>query len=251
MPDLSIVAIGLAIIPLARAGYAHRRSALIHPWAWALSAWVAWLAGAAGDSTALRFLALCLVACAGIAVLGARRPGVTAWHAVVGGLLGVLLLPWMQEYLTDVAIAGESVRVGFLGVILAVALLNYVPTRLGLGAIGLGIACGLELVAFRGGQPVQWPLGRATDLVAGASPWLAWLCVATRPKQANETEMLWWYLRDGWGFLWAHRIRDQFRSAAQHAGVNADMRWHGPRPSPDEARAAEILRALLTRFGPT
>jgi hypothetical protein len=40
----------------------------------------------------LRYLALCLTGCVGVAVLGARRPGVGAWDFVLLGLLAVLLL---------------------------------------------------------------------------------------------------------------------------------------------------------------
>jgi len=36
--------------------------------------------------------------CAGVAVLGARRPGMTAWNFVVAGLLAVLLLPVARDW---------------------------------------------------------------------------------------------------------------------------------------------------------
>src|SRR5437870_10972643 len=93
-----------AAFPLVRAWGASRRSTLLQAVYWAWAAWAGWLltfvAAALGDieeSALGRHLALSLTACAGVAVLGARRPGVTAWNFVVCGLLAVLLLPVAQS----------------------------------------------------------------------------------------------------------------------------------------------------------
>ena len=53
---------------------------------WAGGAWAAWVATTWAPGPLATYLALCLSACAGVAVLGARRPGVTAWNFVVAGL---------------------------------------------------------------------------------------------------------------------------------------------------------------------
>src|SRR5882672_3580671 len=84
-------------IPLAWAWQANRRNTLIHALNWAVAAWVAWgglivVSEGPGAATA-RYLTLCLTSCAGIAVLGARRPIAGAWNFVLLGLLAVLLLP--------------------------------------------------------------------------------------------------------------------------------------------------------------
>ena len=67
-------------IPLAWSWRANRHTTLVHALNWAVAAWLAWAGLAltpeeqgAGATTA-RYLALCLTGCAGIAVLGARRP---------------------------------------------------------------------------------------------------------------------------------------------------------------------------------
>src|SRR5262249_47999927 len=117
MPDWSLVVVVLAGIPLARAWWANRDTALSHAMVWFTLAWLAWIWNAAIGDLSARYLSLCLTACAGVAVLGARRPGVVAWNVVVVGLLAVLVIPLGQDYL-----AGNSWLLGpiwrtFLGVI--------------------------------------------------------------------------------------------------------------------------------------
>src|SRR6266446_829902 len=93
--------------PVWLAWQANRRTSLAHARYWMVAAWVAWggfLFYHAGADTAPglvlpRYLALCLTGCAGVAVLGARRPGVAAWDLVVVGLLIVLFLPMIERLL--------------------------------------------------------------------------------------------------------------------------------------------------------
>src|SRR5262245_48548375 len=86
------------VVPLAVAWRRLRGTSLTHAMAWVVAAWLAWAAllGAAAWSPsplrAGRHAGLCLIVCAGVAVFGARRPGVGAWNFVVAGLLAVLLL---------------------------------------------------------------------------------------------------------------------------------------------------------------
>src|SRR5262245_38974621 len=86
--------------PLWRAWLANRRTTLRQAVLWAAAAWAAWGLVFLGpalmadfDPALGRHAALALTGCAGVAVLGARRPGVTAWNFVVCGLLVVLMLP--------------------------------------------------------------------------------------------------------------------------------------------------------------
>src|SRR5262249_48225547 len=84
------------LYPLNRAWGASRGTSLTHALAWASGAWLAWLYLAIGPAIwgervrvvePARYVALCLTACAGVAVLGARRPALWAWNFVVLGLL--------------------------------------------------------------------------------------------------------------------------------------------------------------------
>src|SRR5437763_11762318 len=123
--------------PLWRAWRGNRRTSLAHAVGWAAAAWTAWcgtlLLGATADPgtdpTPGRYLALCLTGCAGVAVLGARRPGVGAWNLVVGGLLAVMLLPLAESLIADKQPL-DGLRTAFLATTLAVGVLHYLPTRL-------------------------------------------------------------------------------------------------------------------------
>src|SRR5262245_14048102 len=89
--------------PLWLAWRRNRQTSLRHALIWARVAWMAWgvvlaLAIWWGPDALLapRYLATALVACAGVAVLGARQPGATAWNFVVLGLLAVLAWPVIE-----------------------------------------------------------------------------------------------------------------------------------------------------------
>jgi hypothetical protein len=168
----------------------------------------------------------------------------------VVGLVAVLVLPWFQSLLTDVEIATESVRLTFLGVILAVSVLNFIPTRAWLAAAGVGCACAGELATVRGVIPPGLARIPVVDLLLAVSGWAGWLGFLVRKPAPTEADRLWLRLRDGWGFLWAHRMRDQFQRAAAHAGVNAHLRWSGFTKDSECEAAVRILVPLLMRFAP-
>lgn len=232
--------------PLARAGAANRATTLRSALGWAALAWSAWT-GALWDegSLLLPYLALCLSGCAGVAVLGARRPGAAAWNFVVAGLLAALLLPAASGLGTPRL---EPAHLIFLGATLAVSLLNYLPTRLGWVVPLFGIAGGLEFARLAGANvpdAARW--GGKALLALG--PWVAWLLLL-RPRPARAVDRLWLGFRDRFGFLWAQRVREQFNRAAAHAGWPMRLEWSGLRsPSSDDSEALAALQALLKRFG--
>ncbi|MBY0525948.1 MAG: hypothetical protein K2R98_21320 [Gemmataceae bacterium] len=255
------------LYPLWRAWIAIRPTSLTHALAWGLAAYLACgaalLACAAGlDSsvTAMRFVAVGLIGCAGVAVLGARRPGVGAWNFVVVGLLAVLLL-FLAE---GVAVGGELqlgvVRTVFLALTLAVGVLNYLPTRLTFAALLLGVGCGLELtmlatVKARSWQPADFPV---VELSLVTVPWVAWLTTRRQAVRLTGVDFLWHDFRDRFGLVWGQRLREQFNRAAENAEVPVELGWSGLRsvsgttPPTDSAEAASlgILQALMKRFGP-
>jgi hypothetical protein len=237
--------------PLCRAWRANRRTTLRPALAWAGCAWAAWvLAAWGGDGELARYLALCLSGCAGVAVLGARRPGVAAWNFVVAGLLAVLLLPAARGLGT---VRLEGAHLLFLGATLAVPLLNYLPTRLGPSALALGVASGLELARLCGLE-IDEGLRSAGRCLLALAPWLA-LAGLLRSGAGNAVDDVWRGFRDGFGLLWGLRQREQFNRAAQNAGWAVRLSWGGLRARPEgtppgEGQALALLRGVLKRFGP-
>lgn len=237
-----------------RAWRANRRTALRHALLWALAAWAAWLPVVAIGTpagTLTRYLALSLTGCAGVAVLGARRPGVGAWDFVVAGLLAVLLLP-VAEGFGELRL--QPAHLLFLAATLAVPLLNYLPTRFAPAVLLFGAACGIELAALARTELPGW-LADAGGVAAALSPWVA-LAVSRRAKTPlSEPDRLWLEFRDRFGGLWGLRQQDQFNRAAANAGWPVALSWTGLRRSeggnpPEEAELLEMLRAVLKRFGP-
>lgn len=236
---------GLALVagavPVGRAGWAVVGTPLAWAWAWAAAAWVGWcVAVFAGGAAGAAYLALSLTACAGVAVLGARRPGAAAWNFVVAGLLALLCRPYL-EGLGQLR-AGPA-HLAILAAALAVALGNYLPTRQAPAVLLLGAGCGLELATLAGEAVAGWPL-------AAAAPWAAWLGARRRADTADE---LWRSFRDRYGFVWAQRAREQFNRAAANAGHAVELGWGGLRMAPGAEVSPAALRALLEatlrRFG--
>jgi hypothetical protein len=245
--------------PLALAWRANRRTSLSHALAWALAAWgmgglVVVLAGMGWHDllAPARYLTLCLIGGAGVAVLGARRPGVVAWNFVVLGLLAVFLL-WLAEgYLASGGVELSVVRGVFLSATLAVGILNYLPTRLGLAAVILAGAMAVEttqLIQGRAGEPALVP--PVTALLALA-PWAGYLMLRRPEANADDVTARWRSFRDAYGFFWAQRLREQFNRSAANHGWPVELGWNGLRrhgDHPEESVLSETLQALMKRFG--
>lgn len=243
------------LYPLTLAWRRNRRTALRDALGWTFAAWAAWMAEAwwevlrpGGTGQLGRYGALCLTGCAGVAVLGARRPGMTAWNFVVVGLLAVLLLPvaegWGEPRL------GEPQLI-FLIVTLGVPLLNYLPTRLGPAALLLALGCAVEVVALAGYE--RGPI--AGCCLTAAAPWVGLVCIRGLPMPATEFDRLWVGYRDRFGLVWGQRMREQFNRAAANAGWSVHLGWRGlhaagPGLVPDAVQAWTMLQAVLKRFGP-
>jgi hypothetical protein len=234
----------------------NRKTTLRPALLWALAAWAGWaglfsLRWLAPDREATfeRYLALCLTCCAGMAVLGARRPGVGAWHFVVGGLLAVLLLPIAQGL---GAPRLHLVHWIFLTMTLAVGVVNYLPTNLGIAAMLFGCSVVMEMLQ-QGRYPV--PIGAQIVGVWGlvSSPWVALLNCSRRRSFHSGLDRTWLEFRDRFGLFWALRAREQFNRAAAHAGWALRLGWQGQQlrevgTAPDQDVALATLQAVLKRF---
>jgi hypothetical protein len=248
-----------ASYPLWWAWRANRRTTLAHSVVWALAAWAAWVVAgflaqnqSAGAVRLVSYVALCLTGCTAIAVLGARRPGVTAWNLVILGLLAILLLP-IAEGRGDVQ--ADGVRAVFLAGTLTVGALNFLPTRFWPAVLLLAAGGAMELSLLLGGEGASGlePWGRC---LLAAGPWAALAQAWRRSKANSEFDLVWLACRDRFGLFWSQRAREQFNRAAEHAGWAVVLRWGGLRWIPGADRPEErvrdemtaTLRAMLKRF---
>lgn len=243
--------------PLVRAWRANRDTSLFHAVHWAIAAWAAWgWAGLsapteAADRTRNLYLALCLTGCAGVAVLGARRPGVGAWNLVVAGLLAVLLLPLAEGVVRSEEWHLDGIRLFFLAATVAVGIINYLPTRLGPAALLLAVVCVWVMGGFGlDAQPI-WLRARWLIVLV---PWVALIGIRRVPP-ASPFDPLWLDFRDRYGLVWGQRLREQFNHSAAHANWPVRLRWRGLQhidkgAPPDLAPPTATLLALMQRFVP-
>jgi hypothetical protein len=225
--------------PLIVAWRAAQGSTIRHPLAWAFAAWAAWCLAGWYDGPRTHWLALSLTACAGVCVLNARRPHAWAWHFVVAGLLLLLCRP-LWEGVGELRFTGLYVTA--LVVALAVGLGNYLPTRLGLTALLVGVCCVVDLVGPGREEGIRiWPL-------LAVVPWLAWGCVWKRAPSPFDDA--WLTFRDRYGLVWAALTRELFNNAARNCKWPITLRWSGLRVEGevDVEQALAVLRALTQRF---
>jgi len=255
-----------AVYPLLRAWQANRRTSLIQAAHWAIVAWGAWgvALGTAWSSslsvvTAGSYIGLCLTGCAGVAVLGARRPGVSAWNFVVVALLAVDLLPLAKEVLTAKASHLDTLHLMCVAATIVVTVLNYLPTRLAPAALLLAAGCGLvfdALVADSDSVNRRRRILEIGWLAIVCVPWVAYWSMHGPGSAPSEFDRLWLDYRNRFGLVWAQRLREQFNRSAAHAGWAVVLRWQGLRLLPGatlpgsgiQEEIVATLRSLMKRF---
>jgi hypothetical protein len=253
MRTVNFIVLFSVLCPLWRAWRANARTTLRPSLAWAATAWALWMtAFALDDPTHLwRYLALSLTACAGVSVLGARRPSAGAWNFVVAGLLGVLLIP-VARGLGEPRL--EAAHLLVLAAGLTVPLLNYLPTRMCYGVLLVAVGCANEWARLAGDGSwwVGWLQEGRLDLALG--PWIAWWQLGRRRVASTELDRLWFDFRDRFGVVWGLRAREQFNLAAASSGCPSRLTWFGSQAlgsvDDDQAEGVRLLRAVLKRFGP-
>jgi len=251
--------------PLWRAWQANRQTSLSASVYWAVISWAVWgLALVVMErwptpaTIAGHYLALSIAGCAGVAVLGARRPIVGPWNFVVLALLSVDLLPFAEGIVTGVPLQLDGLRITCVSATLAVGVLNYLPTRFAPAALLVLFASGFEMAALAVSPS---PDQRAAWLQIGSylMVWVPWIAFWSRPSTeplASRFDAIWLDFRNRFGLVWAQSLRDQFNRSAAHAGWPVVLRWQGLRlihgsPLPDpttQSAMVAALGALLKRF---
>jgi hypothetical protein len=200
--------------------------------------------------------------CPMMAVMGAKRPQDRGWQWIVLSLWVVLAIPVAQHFLFA---SGQPFQVfaGWplvLGVLLALELLNYLPTRhagsalLVAGAQWMLVGDSLDWTAFErfGATISAWLLLAAIGL--------AWIvrreARAQHPREENlsAATQRWLSFRDSFGAFWALRVLQRMNQTAEVKNWPVRLDWSGFRALPDRndsAPTAELnqsLQTLLRRF---
>ena len=251
-----------SIYPLGLAWAANRSRSLSNALVWTVLAWFGWLVYAGAmlcyrphfEERTLCYVVLCVTCGAGVAVLGARRPGVGAWNFVVLGLLAVMLWPLLEQLVAG-EIALGWLRLSFVGLTLALICLNYLPTCMYVASLLFALTCTLEFLTLLGWQ---WQGVSGWEFL-GPAVWAGYLGWRWRKRSIDEFNQLWFDFRNRIGFIWAQRMREYFNRSAENAGWPVYLSWQGLRTisSPtvensefQEKQAVELFTAMLKRFGP-
>jgi hypothetical protein len=208
---------------------------------------------------------LALLAALG-SVLNARTPGGKAWAGLMVVLVVVFLIPWLEDQ-TRLRRASALAQLHldapwsiFYGLLVVVAVTNYLPTRYGFAAVALTVLFVLEYLAL---SPLGWPPARRAlvwSWVAWAlalSVWVAQWHAHRVPAARSSCEKIWFWFRDNWGVVWALRVLERFNRAAEVSRWPVRLTWFGlmtmtsqegagPPPSPGETEAT--FRNLMKRF---
>jgi hypothetical protein len=181
------------------------------------------------------------------------------WNAVVLALLFMELSPWGEAAIRQQDFRLDGLRLAILAGSIAIGVMNYLPTRAGLGALLVGFGCACQWLRFmkaeEGGQAeLDW-MGRCT-LAASPGAILLWRKLL-ESRKVNDFDFCWIAFRERFGVVWGQRLREQFNHAARHAGWKVTLTWQGLRTPPgadqpsQEQRVAmlQTLNAVMKRFG--
>lgn len=272
-PPAALVFLALAIEPWARAWHWSRGTALRPAAAWL---GLALLLGTIAELQALgepahlgrpwtgHWSYLCTLAtlAAGISVLNARQPGNGAWALLMGLLVLVFLIPWLEA--GGIGRAVEPARrlrleapwsLFFITLALAVVT-NFLPTRAGLPALCVGAGFALEYLALT--RVADHPETRAliwtiVPVACVGAPLLIGRAGAPASRATNDLDRLWVWFRDHWGVVWTLRVQDRFNREAAVNDWPIRMSWHGVVSTTEDGllippEAVPALRGLLRRF---
>lgn len=272
--------IALAIAGGAAAGFRRLRgTTLSAPAAWALvaalgvavvEAGLAWRGELVDPMTASlwRYAVAAGTFCPLMGVLGAKRPQDRGWQWVVLSLWVILLVPAMQAV---AARSGQRLELYgawrlLLAALIAMGLLNYLPTRYALAAvlfaIGQALLLGPYLFTIDSSGDGWRVAGLALILAAAATALVIpsrRVAVSSDDGDLSTTDgfdLRWFAFRDGWGAFWGLRVMQRVNQTAELSGWPVRLEWwEGFAPINDDAldpqTAAQIqqtLDSLLRRF---
>lgn len=218
-------------------------------------------------------VSLCLYAaavgtfCPLMAVLGAKRPQDHGWQWVVASLWLVLLVPAGQSLIASTGQRLELFAVWkiLLVALIALGLLNYLPTRFAAAATLFAMGQTLLLGPFlwHGGHAATWRL-MALAIFLGSAGVICALSLrgCSEAGLGNDASpalprlnQRWRMFRDGWGAFWGLRIMQRVNQTAELSQWPVRLHWWtGFEPAEIEfdeqclTHIEQTLDSLLWRF---
>jgi hypothetical protein len=197
------------------------------------------------------YLAAVVLLCPGIAVLGARRPGASAWAFFVLLPL-VLVLMWPAVASFQVARLADSIEievpalVGF-GIVLIMSGGNYFGTRYTMSTLYYAAAIVLVVAPMSVAAPDFFPERSMARFMAALGFLLAIGEASSRSNAAPNDEIsrfdvLWFDFMDSFGMVWAKRVMDRVNESARHEKWTMKLELHGFVPLAESPSAEELLR---------
>lgn len=265
-PNFFLAGLCAFLLLLARPRVA--RTTLAAPWAWAIAAiagiaCVEALAVASGGggtpptwAEPARYAAAMLSFCPMMGVLGAKRPQDRGWFWVVLCLWLTLALPSGQWLLVsggevfDVFLAWKL----FVACLMALTLLNYLPTRHWLSAalvvVGQWLLVSRQL-PMNGVDMGPWRVSIALGMAAAA---ILWGMRRGKPVTEGtggtiaEMDDTWLSFRNAYGAFWGLRILQRVNQTAQICDWPVRLEWQGfmAQGEPDARPAAKSATNQVT-----
>jgi hypothetical protein len=177
----------------------------------------------------LRYAAAITTFAPTMAVLGAKRPQHFAWQFIVLTLLVVLALPSLEAALFTTGngpLELHAARRWFLVILIAVGLVNYLPTRAWPAACTYAAAQTCLLSDY---LPVTgWPAAVSKPLAGlGLMAIAFWLIALGWPRRtpAVGLERIWLDFRDAYGLVWGLRVQERYNATAAKNGWPVRVTW--------------------------
>jgi hypothetical protein len=205
---------------------------------------------------ALRWVATCSTFCPMMAQLGAKRPQDRGWQWIVLSLWVILSLPAVESLALSRSMQISTAWWAFAMLLVAIGVLNILPTRHWRSAIFAGMAQTVLLLAHRQGsiEPSAFCMYMLLAAIIAA-----FVCARNKRETATPLDRAWLDFRDMFGAVWALRIAEQLNKSSAMYGWGVSLRWHGltntesgkpaaALPAATEAAIVQSLRTLLRRF---
>ncbi|MBP87560.1 MAG: hypothetical protein CMJ64_12680 [Planctomycetaceae bacterium] len=179
----------------------------------------------------VRFAASTTCFCPLMSLLGAKRPQDKAWHFVVLSLWAILVLPAAESLvlrhgqMPDV----RGARSWFMLALIAVGLLNALPTRFWLAGI---LACTGQILMLSNYLPFLRDRFDLGPILIGFALWVsAVLVLVLRSRRdirdRDPFDAIWLDFRDSFGALWALRVAERINAASAVGDWPIGLAWKG------------------------